>query len=118
MYGSEGASQADLENYEELDTSVPHEIDDEHEHERRAGLLTRDNLVRGLGIVEHVYRLLECTKGTMSMQTKADRYHAVSVALLTHTLLLDIHRKRVLVSTNQGRVFIMSMCLESKQKTE
>ena len=43
------------------------DILEEEELERISGLLQRDNLVRGLGIVEHVYRLLHCTPGTMGV---------------------------------------------------
>ncbi|XP_025078224.1 tubulin polyglutamylase ttll6-like isoform X2 [Pomacea canaliculata] len=45
-------------------TGLPMDILEEEELERISGLLQRDNLVRGLGIVEHVYRLLHCTPGT------------------------------------------------------
>ncbi|XP_055956580.1 tubulin polyglutamylase ttll6 isoform X1 [Patella vulgata] len=48
-----------------IDTKHPMDILEEEELERISGLLQRDNLVRGLGIVEHVYRLLHCTPGTM-----------------------------------------------------
>ena len=44
----------------------PQDIAEDEELERISGLLQRDNLVRGLGIVEHVYRMLHCTPGTMS----------------------------------------------------
>ena len=37
----------------------------------------RDNLVRGLGIVEHVYRLLHCTPGTMGIQMKTNDKYSV-----------------------------------------
>ena len=52
---------------ETVDTRVPMDILEEEELERISGLLQRDNLVRGLGIVEHVYRLLHCTPGTMGI---------------------------------------------------
>ncbi|XP_041370172.1 tubulin polyglutamylase ttll6-like isoform X1 [Gigantopelta aegis] len=52
-------------NEEPIDTTKPVDIREEEELERISGLLQRDNLVRGLGIVEHVYRLLHCTPGTM-----------------------------------------------------
>ena len=65
---------------EPLDTSKPQDILEEEELERISGLLQRDNLVRGLGIVEHVYRLLHCTPGTMSIQqAKQDKYNTVSI---------------------------------------
>ncbi|XP_076464953.1 tubulin polyglutamylase ttll6-like isoform X4 [Babylonia areolata] len=52
---------------ETVDTRVPMDIQEEEELERISGLLQRDNLVRGLGIVEHVYRLLHCTPGTVGI---------------------------------------------------
>jgi len=52
---------------EPVDTTKPLDILEEEELERISGLLQRDNLVRGLGIVEHVYRLLHCTPGTMGV---------------------------------------------------
>ena len=55
---------------EPMDTSRPMEIVEEEELERISSLLQRDNLVRGLGIVEHVYRLLHCTPGTTATQVK------------------------------------------------
>ena len=65
---------------EVLDTTKPLDIVEEEELERISSLLQRENLVKGLGIVEHVYRLLHCTPGTMSLQTKAEqvRFHQVS----------------------------------------
>ena len=41
---------------EAFDTKKPMDISEEEELERISALLQRDNLVRGLGIVEHVYR--------------------------------------------------------------
>ncbi|XP_048248595.1 tubulin polyglutamylase ttll6-like isoform X1 [Haliotis rufescens] len=64
-------SDSRLQQEEMIDTSKPMEIREEEELERISGLLQRDNLVRGLGIVEHVYRLLHCTPGTMGVM-KAD----------------------------------------------
>ena len=65
---------------EPIDTLKPQDIVEEEELERISGLLQRDNLVRGLGIVEHVYRLLHCTPGTMSMQAaRHEKYHAVCI---------------------------------------
>lgn len=63
--GSETSRQASVD--EPVDTSRPLDILEEEELERISGLLQRDNLVRGLGIVEHVYRLLHCTPGTMGV---------------------------------------------------
>ena len=76
-----GSKSDDLrsDQYEPIDTKEPLDIIEEEELERISGLLQRDNLVRGLGIVEHVYRLLHCTPGTMSMQLKpSDKYHVSS----------------------------------------
>ncbi|XP_063432383.1 tubulin polyglutamylase ttll6-like isoform X10 [Mytilus trossulus] len=56
-----------------VDTSKPMDILEEEELERISGLLQRDNLVRGLGIVEHVYRLLHCTPGTMGVMKTDSR---------------------------------------------
>ncbi|XP_028407105.1 tubulin polyglutamylase ttll6-like [Dendronephthya gigantea] len=47
-----------------VDTGKPIDITEEEELERITGMLQRDNLVRGLGIVEEVYKLLHCTPGT------------------------------------------------------
>lgn len=44
-----------------IDTMKPLDIAEDEELERISGLLQRDNLVRGLGIVEHVYRMLHCS---------------------------------------------------------
>ena len=76
--------QSDSGRSETLDTSKPMEIVEDEELERISALLQRDNLVRGLGIVEHVYRLLHCTPGTMGIQMKNDKYlypHSVSVCV-------------------------------------
>lgn len=48
----------------DLDSSKPMDITEEEELERITGMLQRDNLVRGVGIVEEVYKLLHCTPGT------------------------------------------------------
>ena len=65
MLSSESARNVSLD--EPVDTKKPLDILEEEELERLSGLLQRDNLVRGLGIVEHVYRLLHCTPGTMGV---------------------------------------------------
>ena len=72
---------------EPIDTKKPLDIIEEEELERISSLLQRENLVKGLGIVEHVYRLLHCTPGTMSMQAKTDlsRFQQVIISI-THTL--------------------------------
>ncbi|CAL1538825.1 unnamed protein product [Lymnaea stagnalis] len=54
-----------------LDTSQPLDINEDEELDRLSGLLQRDNLVRGLGIVEHAYRLLHCTPGNGRPDQKA-----------------------------------------------
>ena len=56
-----------MQNEEPVDTLKPLDIVEDEELERLSGLLQRDNLVRGLGIVEHVYRLLHCTPGTVGI---------------------------------------------------
>ncbi|KAL4227526.1 Tubulin polyglutamylase ttll6 [Mactra antiquata] len=65
ILSSESSRQVNID--EPIDTKKPLEILEEEELERISGLLQRDNLVRGLGIVEHVYRLLHCTPGTMGV---------------------------------------------------
>ena len=45
-----------LQNYEPIDTLRPMDIVAEEELERVSAMLQRDNLVRGLGIVDAVYR--------------------------------------------------------------
>ena len=57
----------DVREFEPVDTLQPLDIVEDEELERLSGLLQRDNLVRGLGIVEHVYRLLHCTPGTVGI---------------------------------------------------
>lgn len=57
----------ELREEEPVDTLRPLDIVEDEELERLSGLLQRDNLVRGLGIVEHVYRLLHCTPGTVGI---------------------------------------------------
>ncbi len=84
--GSGRQEDGRMMSYEPIDTTKALDIVEEEELERISGLLQRDNLVRGLGIVEHVYRLLHCTPGTMSLQTKADhgRTHQVCNIHLCH----------------------------------
>ncbi|XP_013405921.1 tubulin polyglutamylase TTLL13P-like [Lingula anatina] len=69
--GAEGTEHVNIES-ELIDTTKPLDILEEEELERISGLLQRDNLVRGLGIVEHVYRLLHCTPGTMGVMKSND----------------------------------------------
>ncbi|XP_078483142.1 tubulin polyglutamylase ttll6-like isoform X1 [Ciona intestinalis] len=47
-----------------IDTSKPVDISEDEELERISGLLQRDSLIRSLGVVEQVHRLLHCTPGT------------------------------------------------------
>uniref|UniRef100_H2ZK34 Uncharacterized protein n=1 Tax=Ciona savignyi TaxID=51511 RepID=H2ZK34_CIOSA len=47
-----------------VDTSKPVDISEDEELERISGLLQRDSLIRSLGVVEQVHRLLHCTPGT------------------------------------------------------
>ena len=63
---------------EAIDSTKPQDIVEEEELERISSLLQRDNLVRGLGVVEHVYRLLHCTPGTVGVMKNADRQPNVS----------------------------------------
>lgn len=63
---------------EPFDNSQPQDILEEEELDRISGLLQRDNLVRGLGVVEHVYRLLHCTPGTIGVMKNAERQPNVS----------------------------------------
>ncbi|XP_072038588.1 tubulin polyglutamylase TTLL13-like isoform X1 [Amphiura filiformis] len=60
-----------------IDTSQPMDILEEEELERISALLQRDNLVRGLGVVEHVYRLLHCTPGTVGVMKNAERQASI-----------------------------------------
>ena len=58
------------------------EILEDEELERISALLQRDNLVRGLGIVEHVYRLLHSTPGTVGvLKTQETKTLTVGVIL-------------------------------------
>ncbi|XP_071484715.1 uncharacterized protein [Diadema antillarum] len=69
-----GRSQSEfMLDYEAVDSTKPQDIVEEEELERISSLLQRDNLVRGLGVVEHVYRLLHCTPGTVGVMKNADR---------------------------------------------
>ncbi|ELU05410.1 hypothetical protein CAPTEDRAFT_124734, partial [Capitella teleta] len=67
-----------------IDNLTPQDIVEEDELERISALLQRDNLVRGLGIVEHVYRLLHCTPGTMGLQLK--NQHKYSMVRLIYVV--------------------------------
>nr|XP_039251875.1 tubulin polyglutamylase ttll6-like [Styela clava] len=50
-----------------LDTSKPLDISEDEELERISSLLQRDSLVRSLGVVEQVHRLLHSTPGTTGL---------------------------------------------------
>ena len=63
---------------EQYDTSKPVAISEEEELERITCLLQRDNLIRGLGVVEFVYKLLHCTPGTGGPQKNCSLHHSVS----------------------------------------
>lgn len=52
---------------EPIDTLRPLDIVAEEELERVSAMLQRDNLVRGLGLVDAVYRLLHSTPGTTGL---------------------------------------------------
>ena len=64
-----------------MDTTKPMDITEEEELERITGMLQRDNLVRGVGIVEEVYKLLHCTPGTGGPRKECS-HHSVSVFTL------------------------------------
>lgn len=78
----------DLRDEEPVDTLKPQEIIEDEELERLSGLLQRDNLVRGLGIVEHVYRLLHCTPGTVGVVRPEQRGSGPAGTGMGHTLQL------------------------------
>lgn len=61
---------------EQLDTTKPIAISEEEELERITSLLQRDNLIRGLGVVEFVYKLLHCTPGTGGPQKNCTLHHS------------------------------------------
>ena len=63
---------------EQTDTTKPMTISEEEELERITSLLQRDNLIRGLGVVEFVYKLLHCTPGTGGPQKNCSLHHSVS----------------------------------------
>jgi hypothetical protein len=53
-----------------VDSLQPLVISEEDELERIRGLLQRENLIRGLGIVEHVYRILQAPLSNKSDSNK------------------------------------------------
>ncbi|XP_062575679.1 tubulin polyglutamylase ttll6-like isoform X14 [Saccostrea cucullata] len=86
-----------------IDTTKPMDILEEEELERISGLLQRDNLVRGLGIVEHVYRLLHCTPGTMGvLKTDARSLPPPLATLPMNRPSTEIHLTRNLFSPSYG----------------
>ncbi|KAH9518410.1 Tubulin polyglutamylase ttll13p [Bulinus truncatus] len=80
------SSYEDVKEYEPIDTKKPQDIIEEEELERLSGLLQRDNLVRGLGIFEHAYRLLHSSPGILS-NTRSDPRGQVSGQGHFHTLV-------------------------------
>ena len=48
-----------------IDTMSALDIAEDEELERISGLLQRENLIRGLGIPEHVYRMLHAAPSTL-----------------------------------------------------
>ncbi|XP_071953339.1 tubulin polyglutamylase TTLL13-like isoform X2 [Antedon mediterranea] len=64
---------AKVDYHQPIDSMRPLDISEDDELDRVSALLQRDNLVRGLGVVEHVYRLLHCTPGTVGVLKSADR---------------------------------------------
>lgn len=105
-----------------VDTGKPMDITEEEELERITGMLQRDNLVRGVGIVEEVYKLLHCTPGTGGprkdcfhhshqskdgSQTKSRdsddrRYHSLSNSVISNTGSMV---SNYLASTSIGRLY-------------
>lgn len=61
-----------------IDTTKPLDISEDEELERISSLLQRDSLVRSLGIVEQVHRLLHSTPGTTGL-VKTMVPHGVSM---------------------------------------
>ncbi|XP_067829578.1 tubulin polyglutamylase ttll6 isoform X2 [Heptranchias perlo] len=59
-----------LKNEEAIDTMKPLDIIEEEELQRLSGLLQRENLLRALGVIEQVYRILQNTPSVnCSVQT-------------------------------------------------
>uniref|UniRef100_A0A2C9JJJ6 Tubulin--tyrosine ligase-like protein 9 n=1 Tax=Biomphalaria glabrata TaxID=6526 RepID=A0A2C9JJJ6_BIOGL len=104
----------DVKEYEPVDTKKPQDIVEEEELERLSGLLQRDNLVRGLGVVEHAYRLLHSTPGILNNARSDQRGHGLTGQGHFHTLPLPAPYRlsqpsyiqktpnRVLPTTNQN----------------
>ncbi|XP_013089801.2 tubulin polyglutamylase ttll6-like isoform X2 [Biomphalaria glabrata] len=76
----------DVKECEPVDTKKPQDIVEEEELERLSGLLQRDNLVRGLGVVEHAYRLLHSTPGILNNARSDQRGHGLTGQGHFHTL--------------------------------
>ena len=56
----------------------PLKISDDEELERISAMIQRDNLVRGLGVVDAVYRLLQSSPGATSLTKNTVNQVAVS----------------------------------------
>ncbi|KAJ8030028.1 Tubulin polyglutamylase TTLL13 [Holothuria leucospilota] len=101
---SRGSAETKLTDSEPLDTTQPMDILEDEELDRISGLLQRDNLVRGLGVVEHVYRLLHCTPGTIGVMKNAERQpniNSIQVVSASNSLVnfLDTKMSTILPST-------------------
>ncbi|XP_038077491.1 uncharacterized protein LOC119745300 isoform X1 [Patiria miniata] len=89
-------SQTEVKQDQEfINTKEPADILEEEELERVSSLLQRDNLVRGLGVVEHVYRLLHCTPGTVGVMKNAERQ---ANALVDHSKPSHVCTRRLCTS--------------------
>lgn len=71
------------------------DITEEEELERITAMLQRDNLVRGVGILEEVYKLLHCTPGTGGPRKDCVHY-SVSDRM--------VHRKRSFIVVSRIRM--------------
>ncbi|XP_066273901.1 probable beta-tubulin polyglutamylase isoform X1 [Branchiostoma lanceolatum] len=104
---------------EPLDTRVPLDITEEEELERISGMLQRDNLVRGLGVVEHVYRLLHCTPGTTGyLKTAAERqYNSEKRAGFAVAKFLQNVIRQSYLKSQFGSNLAVEACVESVMKS-
>jgi len=74
-----------------MDSSKPQDIVEAEEMERVACLVQRDNLVRGLGIIDHVYKLLQTIPNSnVSSPPKPDSKH-ITVGVNNPFENLSIH---------------------------
>jgi hypothetical protein len=94
-------SKDNLAYEEPIDTLKPMEILEEEELERISSLLQRDNLVRGLGIVEHVYRLLHCTPGTMGYLKGPEPPRQYNVSILNGSLEYHLERLKIICKIHE-----------------